>query len=505
MAWSTRRRVAWIVVAAVVGLLLLAAFLLSRPERVARFALAQAGQALGLEITASGAAEYRIRGTPTLVVRDVVARLPGTTTPVMSADRVLLSGFKNEKLKPLTGKTLSEVAHMREKSPEETAIELVIEDDSRVDTAYFLMDEANVRRNIAWPWTMVGSDAGSVSAEGVFLESNPHPRAYGSFARFLGKYVREEKVIPLEQAIHRLTGMSVGMASIAVGLLIVLGTCSPDYYMPATAVLVAASLFWVRRYGLDHRAEQQEGRHRVPGGPRTQATGRATTLRALMQHLVDADQAVLCNRQPVARLGNLVDQFFAEAAAHLADPASRDADARCRCRAARGRRSWSGSKDPSWWARVIGPRSIMSSIPSGATAYSATQSWRCTLTDSTGKVTQGLVAITLQRTVAGGFTVSVPSTAFDVALMTSGPATAEVEVTATPSGATGTVSYVWSRVDPDGGSDFNVIGLLTASPLFQLTSSYVVSKTQTWRCTATDNGTGAVVVKDCAITLQVDA
>ena len=91
MAWSTRRRVAWIVVSAVVGLLLLAAFLLSRPERVARFALAQAGQALGLEITASGAAEYRIRGTPTLVVRDVVARLPGTTTPVMSADRVLLS------------------------------------------------------------------------------------------------------------------------------------------------------------------------------------------------------------------------------------------------------------------------------------------------------------------------------------------------------------------------------------------------------------------------------
>src|SRR3546814_14540363 len=96
---------------------------------------------------------------------------------------------------------------MRGTSPEDTIIDLVIEDDSRVDAIYFLMTEENIRRNIAWPWTMVGSDAGSVSAEGVFLESNPHPRAYGTFARFLGKYVREETVIPLEEAIHRLTGL----------------------------------------------------------------------------------------------------------------------------------------------------------------------------------------------------------------------------------------------------------------------------------------------------------
>ncbi|PWG01581.1 N-acyl-D-amino-acid deacylase family protein [Sphingosinicella humi] len=122
-------------------------------------------------------------------------------------ENVLLVGFDTDKLKPLTGKTLAEVAKMRGTSPEDTIIDLVIEDDSRVDAIYFHMDEANVRRNIAWPWTIVGSDAGSVSAEGVFLESNPHPRAYGSFARFLGKYVREEKVIPLEEAIHRLTGM----------------------------------------------------------------------------------------------------------------------------------------------------------------------------------------------------------------------------------------------------------------------------------------------------------
>lgn len=122
-------------------------------------------------------------------------------------ENVLLVGFDTDKLKPLTGKTLAEVAKMRGTSPEDTIIDLVIEDDSRVDAIYFHMDEENVRRNIGWPWTMVGSDAGSVAPEGVFLESNPHPRAYGSFARFLGKYVREEKVIPLEEAIHRLTGM----------------------------------------------------------------------------------------------------------------------------------------------------------------------------------------------------------------------------------------------------------------------------------------------------------
>lgn len=145
------------------------------------------------------------------------------------------------------------------------------------------------------------------------------------------------------------------------------------------------------------------------------------------------------------------------------------------------------------------------SIPSGTTAYSATRSWRCTLTDSTGKVTQGLVAITLQRTVAGGFSISVPSTAIDVAMLTGGPATAEVEVAATPSGATGTVSYVWTRIDPNGGSDFQTFGLTTASPIFQFTSSVAAEKTQTWRCTATDSGTGSTVVKDCAITLQVEA
>ncbi len=120
-------------------------------------------------------------------------------------EKTLLVGFKNEELKPLTGTSLAEVASMRGKSPEETAMDLVIEDDSRVGTVYFLMSEDNVKRQIALPWVSFGSDAGAPTTEGVFLESNPHPRAYGNFGRLLGKYVREERVIPLEEAVRRLT------------------------------------------------------------------------------------------------------------------------------------------------------------------------------------------------------------------------------------------------------------------------------------------------------------
>jgi N-acyl-D-amino-acid deacylase len=122
-----------------------------------------------------------------------------------SPDKVLLVGFKNSDLKHLTGKTLAEVAKQRKKSPEETAMDLVIEDGSRVDTVYFLMSEENVKKNIALPWTSFGSDSSALANEGVFLKSNPHPRAYGCFARLLGKYVRDEKVLPLEAAIHKLT------------------------------------------------------------------------------------------------------------------------------------------------------------------------------------------------------------------------------------------------------------------------------------------------------------
>lgn len=124
-----------------------------------------------------------------------------------SADRVLLVGFKSQALKALTGRTLAEVAAARRKSPEETILDLVVEDGSRVGAVYFMMSEENVRKQIAYPWVSFGSDAASMAPEGVFLKSSTHPRAYGNVARLLGKYVRDEKVIPLQEAIRRLTAL----------------------------------------------------------------------------------------------------------------------------------------------------------------------------------------------------------------------------------------------------------------------------------------------------------
>ena len=121
------------------------------------------------------------------------------------AENTLLVAFRNDALKPLTGKSLAEVAKMRGKSPEETAMDLVIEDGSRVGTIYFLMSEENVKRQIALPYMSFGSDGDALAPEGVFLKSNPHPRAYGNVSRLLGKYVRDEKVIPLEEAVRKLS------------------------------------------------------------------------------------------------------------------------------------------------------------------------------------------------------------------------------------------------------------------------------------------------------------
>lgn len=122
-----------------------------------------------------------------------------------SPDRILLVGFDADSLKPLTGKSLAEVAELRGTTPAEAAMDLVIENGNDVGTVYFLMSEDNVRKKVALPWVSFDSDAGAPAPEGVFLESNPHPRAYGSFARLLGRYVRDEGVIPLEEAIRRLT------------------------------------------------------------------------------------------------------------------------------------------------------------------------------------------------------------------------------------------------------------------------------------------------------------
>ncbi len=132
-----------------------------------------------------------------------------------SPENMLLVGFKNEALKPLTGKTLAEVAAERGTSPVDTAMDLVVEDDSRVGTVYFIMSEDNVRKKIRIPWVSFGSDAEAPAPEGTFLRSATHPRAYGNFARLLGRYVRDEGLIPLEEAIRRLTSLPASNLSLS--------------------------------------------------------------------------------------------------------------------------------------------------------------------------------------------------------------------------------------------------------------------------------------------------
>jgi N-acyl-D-amino-acid deacylase len=126
---------------------------------------------------------------------------------VGSPDRIMLVGFKTEELKPLTGKTLAEVAKMRGADPREVAMDLIVEDQSRIDAVYFSQSEDIVRRAIALPWVSFCSDEASMAPEGVFLKRSAHPRAYGSFARLLGRYVREEKLIPLAEAVRKLAAL----------------------------------------------------------------------------------------------------------------------------------------------------------------------------------------------------------------------------------------------------------------------------------------------------------
>jgi N-acyl-D-amino-acid deacylase len=142
-----------------------------------------------------------------------------------SAENVILVGFRNPELKPLTGRTLADVAAERESTPEEAAMDLLVENGADVGTVYFLMSEENVRKKIALPWMSFGSDAEALSPEGVFLESNPHPRAYGNFARLLGRYVRDEGVISLEEAIRKSTSQPAEHLGIQRR-----GRLSPGYY-----------------------------------------------------------------------------------------------------------------------------------------------------------------------------------------------------------------------------------------------------------------------------------
>ncbi|MBX2941572.1 MAG: D-aminoacylase [Cyclobacteriaceae bacterium] len=147
-----------------------------------------------------------------------------------SPDNVLLLEFTNDSLRQFTGKTLAEVAKIYGKSPEETAMDLVMADSTRVGTAYFMMSEENIKRQIALPYVSFGSDAGSPTASGVFLKSNDHPRAYGNFARLLGKYVRDEKVIPMQEAIRKLTSLPASNLKIKKR-----GTLAPGYYADVVA------------------------------------------------------------------------------------------------------------------------------------------------------------------------------------------------------------------------------------------------------------------------------
>lgn len=139
--------------------------------------------------------------------------------------RVLFVDFRSDTLKKYTGKTLAEVMKMRGTSPEETIIDLVVQDGSRVGTVYFLMSEENIKKQIALPYISFGSDAAALASEGVFLNKSTHPRAYGNVARLLGKYVREEKVIPLEEAIKKLTSLSAEKLKINKR-----GLLAPGYY-----------------------------------------------------------------------------------------------------------------------------------------------------------------------------------------------------------------------------------------------------------------------------------
>ncbi len=129
-------------------------------------------------------------------------------------DGMILAEFKSEQLKPLMGKSLTEVARMRGKSPEETIMDLVVEDGSRIGVIFFVMSEDNVRRETTLPWMSFGSDEEAPTPEGVFLKSHDHPRAYGNFARLLAKYVRDEHAVGLSDAIHRMTGLPASNLSL---------------------------------------------------------------------------------------------------------------------------------------------------------------------------------------------------------------------------------------------------------------------------------------------------
>lgn len=164
-------------------------------------------QAGGTDAMVARLKDPAVRKRVVAEMRDPQANWENLRLLAGSDDRIVLLDFKSEALKPLTGKTLAQVAQARDTSAEDTLIDLVVEDHGRVGAAYFLMSEGNVELGLEQPWTSLGSDAESSAPEGVFLKSSTHPRAYGNVAKFLGHYVRERKLMPLQEGIHRLTGL----------------------------------------------------------------------------------------------------------------------------------------------------------------------------------------------------------------------------------------------------------------------------------------------------------
>jgi N-acyl-D-amino-acid deacylase len=186
-------------------------------------------------VQAGGLEEWRKRLQDPAIRKRVKAEMAAGMTyddlfaAAESPDKILLVGFKNEKLKPLTGKTLGEVSRMRHTSPEDTAMDLVVEDDSRVETVYFLMSEDNIRKQIVLPWVSFAADADAEGVDGVFLKSSTHPRTFGNFARVYARYVRDEKLLSVSEAVRKMTSLPASNIGIERR-----GMLKPGYFADVT-------------------------------------------------------------------------------------------------------------------------------------------------------------------------------------------------------------------------------------------------------------------------------
>ena len=187
-------------------------------------------------------------------------------------DGTLVVGFRNEALRIYTGKTLTEVAKLRGASVQDTAMDLVAEDGSRVQVVYFLMSEENVKRQIQLPWVSFGSDASSMSAEGVFLKTSTHPRAYGNFARLLGKYVRDERAIGLEEAIRKLTSLPADTLRVQDRGRLTVGEFADVVVFDPTAIADRATYEQPHQYAIGMRHVWVNGTQVLKDGEHTGAT-----------------------------------------------------------------------------------------------------------------------------------------------------------------------------------------------------------------------------------------